>query len=102
MAESQSGDRSTALGHSHHVNSLGSVGVPNEDHGLKTDLACSHTLSIGADRKCYDVITVTEFSLGLLLASLNLFFAASKDFLSTSLGVEDDSKRSCHIDALFV
>ena len=65
-------------------------------------MASSYALSIGADSQGNNVITVAEFSFGLLLASLDLFFAATKDFLGTSLCVEDDSKRSCHVYALLV
>lgn len=82
------------------MDSLSCLSVPDENHGFEPNLARGNEGSISVHCKRNDVITVAEFSLGLLLAPLDNLFTASKDLLRPRSLVKNDTESGSHVDTL--
>ena len=102
FAEAEGGDRSAPLRQCHHIDSLSRLGIPDEDHWFETDLPGCDASTVRADCKSDDVITMSEFTLSLLLASLDELLTTTEYLLSSLFWVQDDAKSGCHVNTFII
>jgi hypothetical protein len=102
LAHSEGGYGSAPLGQRHHTDALGSLSIPDKNHGLQADLPSGHLGPVRTDAQRHNIVRMPVGSLRLLLASHDKFFTTAKDLLCASIGVQYYSKSRCHVHALLV
>jgi len=86
-------------GQRHKVHFFGGDCVPHKNHRFKTNLACSHKLSVLRHSKSFDIVAMSVFSL-FRLKLVYKFCSAPKNDLGACCVVQNDAQLGSHVDWL--